>query len=287
MLKLFITSLIVFGGWLFRLPVQPDTTTDVTLEKLWETDSTLTTAESVLFDPKGNALYVACINKSFEPTHTGSFIAKLSPDGKMLKEKWATGLSVTKGMGISGNKLYVTELLRLAVIDLATGKVEKRYDVPGAKFLNDITVDSKGTVYFSDSEANKIFMLQNGKVSLVSEDAQLKGPNGLLADKGMLLVGNNKDGILYKMDLKTKKMQQFTDGLSATDGIVADGQGNYFVSSWTGKVWHVAADGSKTELINSEEEKINTADIEYIPSKKLLLVPTFFNNRVMAYQVKS
>jgi hypothetical protein len=31
---------------------------------------------------------------------------------------------------------------------------------------------------------------------------------------------------------------------------------------------------------------VNAADIEYIPSLKLLLVPTFNDNRVMAYEVK-
>src|SRR4051794_37538011 len=123
MTKLFLATLIVFSGWLARTPVhRPEPA--LSLQKLWETDTTLTTPESVLYDPAGNALYVACINRKLDDSNHSSFIAKLSPDGKVLKHQWATDLSVTKGMGIYGKKLYVTELHSIAIIDLATGKVE-------------------------------------------------------------------------------------------------------------------------------------------------------------------
>lgn len=285
MTKLFLAALLVFSGWLSRTPVHRAEPA-LSLQKLWETDTTLTTPESVLYDPASNALYVACINRKTDESNHSSFIAKLSPDGKVLKHQWATGLSVTKGMGIYGKKLYVTELHGIAIIDLATGKVEQHIAVPGSQFLNDITVDKKGIVYFSDSNGNKIYTLQDGKVSVLSESDQLKGPNGLLAEGDHLVVGNNKDGTLHLFDLKTKQMKKIADGLGATDGIASDGQGNYFVSSWTGKVFHVKADGTKTELLNSEADKINTADLDYIPGKKLLVIPTFFHNNVMAYQVK-
>ncbi|MES2734621.1 MAG: SMP-30/gluconolactonase/LRE family protein [Bacteroidota bacterium] len=286
MSKLFITALVLFSGWLYRTPSNPMATPAVSLEKLWETDTTLTTPESVLYDPSSQALYVTCINRKLDSTNNTSFIAKLSVDGKVLQAQWATGLNVTKGMGIFGKKLYVTELHRIAIINLATGKVEKRIEVPGSKFLNDITVDKKGVVYFSDSGDNKVYSLQKDKVTLLSDDSHLAGPNGLLAEGDQLWIGNNRNGTLLLLNLKTKNLKQIADGLGATDGIVSDGQGSYFISSWSGQVFHVKADGTKTELINSVEAKINTADIEYIPAKKLLLVPTFFHNNVMAYQVK-
>jgi hypothetical protein len=39
-------------------------------------------------------------------------------------------------------------------------------------------------------------------------------------------------------------------------------------------------------LLNTSTEKINAADIKYIPANHLLLVPTFLDNRVMAYEIK-
>jgi hypothetical protein len=41
-----------------------------------------------------------------------------------------------------------------------------------------------------------------------------------------------------------------------------------------------------TVLIDTTNQKINSADIEYIEGKQILLIPTFFDNRVVAYQVE-
>ncbi len=36
---------------------------------------------------------------------------------------------------------------------------------------------------------------------------------------------------------------------------------------------------------NSEDEKINSADLEFIIEKNLLIIPTFFDNRLVAYKL--
>ena len=38
-------------------------------------------------------------------------------------------------------------------------------------------------------------------------------------------------------------------------------------------------------LINTTDQMINAADIEYVPATKTLYVPTFSDNRVMAYEL--
>ena len=48
----------------------------------------------------------------------------------------------------------------------------------------------------------------------------------------------------------------------------------------------VTASGKVIVLIDTTSSKINSADLEYIKTKKLLLIPTFFDNRVVAYEVK-
>ena len=44
-------------------------------------------------------------------------------------------------------------------------------------------------------------------------------------------------------------------------------------------------DNSKTSLLRTKEEPTNTADIEYIQESKLLFVPTFFKNCVIAFRL--
>lgn len=257
----------------------------VKLTKTWESDTTLTTPESVLYDAKANVLYVSCINGGPAPENAKSFIAKVAPDGKIIKRDFTQNLTSTKGMGIFGNKLYVTELLKLVEIDLKTGKVLKKHDVPEAKFLNDIAIDAKGTVYFTDMRSNRIWMLGKGKIEKVAEEGPLKNPNGLLYENGKLLVGNG-DGKLLAYDPKTKQFGTVAEGMGGIDGIAADGKKGYFVSEWQGKIWHIGADGKPALLLDSVAQKTNTADIDYNPAAKTLYVPTFFTNKVMAYSVE-
>ena len=48
----------------------------------------------------------------------------------------------------------------------------------------------------------------------------------------------------------------------------------------------MTASGKIIVLIDTTASKINSADLEYVQSRRLLLIPTFFDNRVMAYKVE-
>jgi sugar lactone lactonase YvrE len=255
------------------------------LAQAWESDTTLTTPESVLYDAKENVMYVSCINGNPQPENNKSFIAKIGTDGKIQKLKFTENLNATKGMGITNGKLYVTELTKLVEIDLKTGVVIKKYEVADAKFLNDISTDKKGNVYFTDMGSNRLWVLQKGKIVKIAEGGVLQSPNGVLFENGKLLVGNG-DGKVLAYDFKTKQFTTIAEGMGGIDGLVSDREKGYFASEWQGKIWHIMPDGKPMMIHDSVEKKINTADIDYIPAKKLLLVPTFFYNRVLAFQVE-
>jgi outer membrane protein assembly factor BamB len=272
-------------GASFWLGLQTPMAQSVKLTKLWETDTTVTTPESVFYHTKSNTIYVSCINGGPAAENSKSFIATVSPEGKVLK-RITEGLNSTKGLIVVGDKLYVTEIFKLVEIDLKTGKVLKKYDVPEAKFLNDLSADEHGMVYFTDMRSNRLWMLHNGMIMKVAEGEPLNSPNGILYEKGRLLIGNG-DGKILAYDLKTKKYSTVAEGISGgIDGLVSDGKKGYFASEWRGKIWHVSPDGKPELLHDSVEQKINTADIEYVPAKKLLLVPTFFVNKVLAFKVE-
>ncbi len=259
---------------------------EVKLRKVWESDTTLTTPESVFYNAKDQTIYVSCINGGPSAENHKSFIAKISTAGKIQKLKLTEALNSTKGLELVNDKLYITEMFKLVEIDAKSGKVIKKYDVPEAKFLNDVSIDRKlNIVYFTDMKSNRIWMLENGKIIKVTEDTLLKNPNGILFENGKLLVGNG-NGKLLSYDLKGKKFTVVADVMGGIDGIATDGKKGYFVSEWRGKVWHINAQGKESLLLDNVNEKINTADLDYIPSKKLLIVPTFFKNKVIAYSVE-
>ncbi|GAB3915650.1 ATP/GTP-binding protein [Larkinella terrae] len=255
------------------------------LKPVWETDTTIRTPESVLFDPNQNVLYVACINGGPSLDNKGSFIAKLGLDGKVIKLKFAENLNSTKGMGILGDKLYVTEMNQVAEIALSSGKILNRYPIAGAKFLNDIAVDTKKKiVYITDSGNGQVWALAQGKTSEVLSGAPLKGTNGLLVENDQVLIGNG-DGTLYTMNPATKQLNTVAKVSGGIDGIVALGNKQYIVTEWGGKIWHVKADGTTELKLDTTKEKINTADVGYNPKTKMLFVPTFFHNTVKAYSL--
>ena len=271
---LFIIILtLVFASQLFAQSSQ--------LVKIWETDSTLKVPESVLYHAPEKVLYVSCIDgKSDEKDLKGS-IAKVSPQGKILNAAWATNLSAPKGMGIYNNNLYVADLSEVAVIDLKSGKVTGRIPVEGAIFLNDITIDDSGTVYVSDSRTGKVHQIKNGSVSLWMDKKM--GVNGLLAVNNDIYLAV-KD-TLYKADSNKKLTAITTDMDESSDGIVKNGK-DLIVSCWNGIIYAVNVNGTKTELLDTRAQKSNTADLGFDQVTKVLYVPTFFKNRVVAYQIK-
>ena len=257
-----------------------------TLKPVWETDTTLRTPECVLFDPAQKILYIACINGGPSLDNKSSYIAKLGLDGKVIQLKFTENLNSTKGMGILGKKLYVTEMTQVAEIELATGKIVNRYPIEGAKFLNDIAIDSKkGIVYITDSNDSKVWCIEKGKTSLVLSGDPLKGTNGLFFENDQLLIGNG-DGSLLSLNPQTKQLSTIAKVGGGIDGIVALGNKSYIVTEWGGKIWHIKADGTSELKMDTSAEKINSADIGYDPTGKTLFVPTFFHNTVKAYSLK-
>lgn len=257
------------------------------LVKVWETDTTLRTPESVLYDSRTDVLYVANIDGKSDALDGTGFISKVSLDGKIENLHWTSGLNAPKGMGLYKNRLYVTDVYRLVAINTETGQAEKTWDAVDQKgaFLNDVTVAKDGTVYVSDSRADKLYRLKDDKWDVWMEGEQLNKPNGVLAvGKNQLMIGCTKTGALRSVDVNTKTMMTIADGMTATDGIVPEGKGNYFVSDWNGQVFHVNADGTKEQLIDTRADKVNAADIDYVAKRKLLIVPTFFKNKLVAYR---
>ena len=68
-------------------------------------------------------------------------------------------------------------------------------------------------------------------------------------------------------------------------GLKMDREDNFIVSDLSGKTSYVLKNGEVTELLNTIGEKINSADLKFIIEKNLLIIPTFFDNRLVAYEL--
>jgi DNA-binding beta-propeller fold protein YncE len=257
---------------------------DDSLTKKWEARGELKVPESVFYDNLNQAIYVSNVTGDPSQKDNSGFISKLSTDGKVVNANWITGLNAPKGMGVIGNLLYVTDIDRVAEIDIKAGKILRFIEIPGSKFLNDIATDSQGNVYVSDSQNNTVHIIRQDKAELFVQGEKLKGINGLYVERGSLLAGLQNS--MVQIDLKTKEIQDYILYTGSIDGLVPDGKGNYIISDWQGHVNIVGKGKSKRQLLDTTPVKMNAADIEYVVTKKLLLVPTFGANSVVAYELK-
>jgi sugar lactone lactonase YvrE len=255
------------------------------LELVWQTDSLLTTCEAVVYDKASKAIYVANINNGPWEKDDNGFISTINTNGDITQLKWIEGLSAPKGMGIYNGKLYVNDIDDLVEIDIENRKILNKYKVEDSPQLNDITVSPDGIVYCSGSNSGSVYSLVEGKVNMVASDS-LERLNGLLWQKEALYYVDFGTQIFGAINLETKEFKPLANELGKADGIVRLENGDFITSSWQGEIYYIySKDWTKTKLLDTQEQSINAADIDYIPETQTLLVPTFFHNRVMAYKV--
>ena len=254
------------------------------LVRKWETPAELKVPESVYYDTARQVLYVSNVTGSPTDKDGTGFISRISPEGKILVLQWVTGLNAPKGLGVSGEFLYVSDISRVVKINIATGKIAEQVEIPGSQFLNDIATDSQGNVYVSDMNGKTIYMIRGGSYEVLVKSDKVNGVNGLFVVDGNLLAGL-QDRIV-SINLRTKEIKDCILNTGGIDGLVPDGNGNYLISDWLGNIHLVSTNKEKVKLLDTTPVSIYAADIDYVPSKKLLLVPTFSDNRVVAYELK-
>ena len=249
------------------------------LEKIWETDSVIATPESVL--PVKDILYISLIDGAGWTVDGKGGVGKLTRDGKIIDTVWITGLNAPKGMGIVGNRLYVADMIEVIVVDMEKGKIEKKIKIDSAKGLNDITVTDKGVIFVSDTRGNKIWRLQNDIAELFLDS--VTNVNGLKAVGDELYIGWGKTFV--KANAK-KQITRIAEVLQQIDGIEPVGNGDFILTAWMGYIWYAHADGRIETLLETHQQKKNTADIGYDQQKRIVYVPTFNGKSVVAYSLK-
>lgn len=258
----------------------------------------LSTPESVLYDAESDRYLVSNINGKPHDADNNGYVAELSPEGKVTKDKFIAGgtgttkLSAPKGLAITGGVLYVADIDTVRKFDAKTGAPKGDIPIQGATFLNDIAVGSDGKIYVSDSGidtsfapngSEAIWVIEKDKPKPLAKYKELGSPNGLLAvDKGVLAVSFNGTE-LYRVDEKGKKLDTTQLPAGGLDGIVAMGD-SLLVTSWKAStIYRGKLGGTFTPVL----EKLSApADIGFDTKRSRVLVPRFQDNAVEAYELK-
>jgi hypothetical protein len=295
---------------------QQQQTTTTKMEKVWETATELKTPESVIYVPNENVLFVSNIDGAPDGKDNQGFISKVSPlNGSIIELNWVTGLNAPKGMTITNNNitnntlLYVSDITDLVEIDVNSGKIINRYNVPGSAFLNDVASDNQGYVYVADTVTNTIYRLDtknlgdnstnnsNASLQVWLQTPELNGPNGLYVDNSnnKLIVASlgafsNPAGSIRVVDLQNRTVNSLGNEGTAVpigglDGIEADSTGRYYyvTDNAGGKLYVVNSNGTGYETLDLQNQ--GAADLGVILDENLIIIPMMQDNKLEAYRM--
>jgi len=276
-----------FGGWGIMAQDGDAVFEAAGVEKAWETDRSFRMPESVVYDPERRVAYVSNYDGFTRSGPEGlQFISTVGLDGVVKDPEWASGLRNPTGMAVWKRTLYVVERGGLVEIDTGSGEVRERRAIPGARFPNDVAVDKRGRLYISDSARSVIYRFADGRFEEWLAGGDIQDPNGLVVDGDRLIVGANGDQSLKAVDLKTQEVTRIARlGSGVIDGLSLDRNGNYLVSHWQGRIYRVTPRGEVTRLLDTSVVGAYSADFGYAPEERLILIPTFYGDRVSAYRI--
>jgi sugar lactone lactonase YvrE len=259
---------------------------------VWSVSEGMDSPESVYYDAGSGFLYSSQIGGDAAARDGNGRIVKLTLDGKVVSTNWITGLNAPKGMRAYRGTLFVVDIDEVVAIDVAAGRISSRVKTD-AKFLNDLATAPDGTVYATDSFQNRVYVVRDGVASVFVESPRLELPNGILVDGSKVIVatdgrpgrgGGGTPGSLFAIDIATRDITQVTtQPIGTPDGLESDGRGGYVVADvGGGRLFHVSSSGEARQIRQLDRQP---ADISYIPSRNLLVVPHLGLNRVSAYEL--
>ncbi|RZN84088.1 MAG: hypothetical protein EVB11_03330 [Winogradskyella sp.] len=246
----------------------------------------LTHCESAVYDKENEVIYASLIGNS--EAEDGS-VATISLDGKIINKTFVANLNDPKGIAITKDKLYVSDVTQLVEADLITGKILNKYSLPSIAFLNDVTIDNSGNVYVSDTRTSEIYRLDSeGNFQLWLADKVLDNPNGLLVQGNTMYVASwgsaPEGGRLSKIDMNTKSVDSISSIIGNLDGIRPYDDKHMIISDWkSGNIHLIDYDGNTEKILTVGQ---SVGDIAYIKEKELLLLPMNKQSRLLFYKLK-
>ena len=251
----------------------------------------LKSPESVAVGGDGT-IYVSTIGR-FNGDGDGEVVA--IKDGKAVP--FAKGLDDPKGLVAFEDSLFVADKQRVWRID-GEGQTEvfaaaDAFPRP-PRFLNDLAVDEKGTLYVSDSgdlqgKQGAVFRIdRDGAVTIVTDSQiapALQAPNGLVVeDSEHLLLLDFVSGAIQRVNLADGMLTRFATEYKGGDGLAKDKSGKLYVSEWTtGRVYVLGKESRGPTLLSGDFQA--AADICLDSTGERLLVPNMTGGTLSAIRL--
>jgi hypothetical protein len=233
--------------------------------------------ETVLPLPDGNLL-VSNVCGFSEPG--SGFLTLLDAQGKVLEWRVVGGLDAPLGMALRDNRLHVVDTNRLEVFAWPGYELLETIELDTA-VANDVAIAPDHTIYVSDTAGNQVIrILPNGEQSVFLGPARFPGANGIAVEHGYLYVGGKR---LWRVSLGDHSVEVLgPEWLADIDGIEFETDGTMQLTPVGGPLvrYH---DENRIEVFTGEG--ISSANHGYAENLNLALIPTGFDNTVIAIRI--
>lgn len=168
-------------------------------------------------------LYVSNMGSKVDPTAKDGdgYISRLSrKDGKVIDEKFITGLNSPKGIKVAGGIIFIADVDRLIAYRIKTKKKLWEADLTkaGIGYANDISVGTCASIFVSATDKNAVYkVFRSGKVKQLKVNGDIDGANGLYHGACKLYISNyghktEPNGSFGAINLCSKKYKPYGSG---------------------------------------------------------------------------
>ncbi len=213
----------------------------------------------------------------YEPTANRWFISNGSSiletdNGGVSYEYFGSG-SATHGMEVIDGYLFAIGNNIVRAYDLQTAELAGTIAIPGSGFLNGMGSRS-GELVISDFANGKLHRVDISNPANMTTEVLVNAtgttPNGVVIDEAnnrALVVNWGSNAPILDVDLATGEFSiALNTGMGNLDGIDIDGEGQFYVSSWSpARITRYSNDFSTSETVvqGASSGLANPADISY------------------------
>lgn len=241
----------------------------------WIVEGELCEPETVLALPDDTLLVSnVCVSK---PVGEG-FLTLISAEGDVLDWRVVDDLDAPLGMALVDGLLYVVDNNQVRIFEWPGFKPRSTISLD-TKVANDIAVSRDRTMYVTDTARHEVVMVTPGlDLSRLTGEAQFKGANGIHVENEDLYVGGE---FLWHVDLRDDTVTRIgPDWLMDIDGIEMETDGTLQITPVGGPLVRL---GEEIQVLGGEG--VSSANHGYAPNLNLALIPTGYDNTVIAIKL--
>jgi hypothetical protein len=215
----------------------------------------------------------------FQEPGTG-FLTLLDADGGVIEWRIVAGLDAPTGMALRDDRLFIVDKNCVKVFTWPEYELLETIDLD-TEVANDIAVSRDGTIYVSDTAGDKAIEIgKDRRQSVLTGKSQFQGANGIHVNGDTLYIGGSR---LWRVDLKDHSVTTIgPEWLTDIDGIEMERNGTLQLTPVAGPLVRFC-NNDRVEILGGEG--ISSANHGYAANLGLALIPTGFDNTVIAVRI--